>query len=363
MTTAKSASPKPRSSSRMPVALVAALALATSMLLPGCTNGAAASTRIIIDFPDPHADVDDAVPIAKIEGIGSEVNAHNQLLAWAAATGTDVDVSSFSFGHCVDAIDHLPETPGCSMGATAYWALSFNGQEASSGMDEILLADGDVVTWTYTPLGNSSSSASGPKLTVDAPAPTQEAMLMLTGTLDRDARLSVTGAKAVDAEAGSWMVHVPIDVGHTPLTITADDGSSSTQLQVVAVRLASATFQAKFTMAVPPHSAVDDLVWYDPAAMVSASLYNGTDVQHPPAATVHDLMVTWSNQTGKGIVYSYFAGLGFSPDKIDGVGQPLTSSAPPYWCYKLNGATSDFGISLQEVHPGDVVTWEYAGCA
>ena len=45
------------------------------------------------------------------------------------------------------------------------------------------------------------------------------------------------------------------------------------------------------------------------------------------------------------------------------VGQPLTSSAPPYWCYKLNGATADLGISLQTMAPGDVVTWEYAGCA
>ena len=84
---------------------------------------------------------------------------------------------------------------------------------------------------------------------------------------------------------------------------------------------------------------------------------------HPPHATVHDLMVAWSTATGKAIDYSFFDGLGFSPDKIDGVGQPLTSAAPPYWCYTLNGAHAEFGISLQQLNPGDVVAWDYGACA
>ena len=338
-----------------------ATALAVTALLAGCTGNGAATTRIVIDFPEPHADVDAKVTLASIRDVGAEPNAHHQLLAWAANSGTQVDVHEFSFGHCVDAIDHLPETPGCSAGSPAYWALSFNGQEAASGMDEILLADGDVVAWTYTPL--SSSGSSGPALTVDPIVPTQQATLMLMGTLDRDARVSVTGAKPIDAKAGTWMVDVPLEFGEADLTVTADDGTATSQVQVVAVRLASATFEAKFTAAVPPHAAVSDLVWYDPDELASAAAYEGKTVQHGPAANVHDLMVTWERQSGKTIQYSYFDGLGFSPNKIDGVGQPLTSSAPPYWCYKLNGASSDLGISAQTLAPGDVVTWEYAGCA
>lgn len=350
--------PKP---TRLPAVLTCLLAVAAA--LAGCTGANADATRIVIDFPDGHADVDDHVTLAAIAKAGDEPTAHVQLLAWSAATDTPVDVREFSFGHCVDAIDHVPETPGCSPGASGFWALSLNGQEVSSGMDEVLLADGDVVTWTFTPLEGNASSPSGPTLSVDPVVPTQQDMLMLTGKVDRDVRLSVTGVPATQVKAGPWMVHVPLGYGETPLVVTADDGLASAQAQVVAVRLASATFEAKFTMAVPPHAAISDLVWYDPDALASAPMYDGKDVQHPPTANVHDLMVAWSQQAGKAIDYGYFSGLGFSPDKIDGVGQPLTASAPPYWCYKLNGQSSDLGISAQPLTPGDVVTWEYAGCA
>lgn len=350
---------------RLPAILAATLSLTAA--LAGCSDGAAA-TRIVLDFPDGHADVDAKVPLADIDdaAVSDGVrSAHAQLLAWSAASGTSVDIASFSFGHCVDAIDHLPETPGCSAGATAYWAMSVNGETTASGMDEILLSDGDVVTWTYTPLSSSSSSSSsGPALTVDPPAPTQQDMLMLTGTLDRDARVSVTGADPIDAKAGTWMVHIPLEYGQTPLVVTADDGAGSTKAQVVAVRLASATFEAKFTMAVPPHPDISDVVWYDPDEQASTPLYTAVGASHAEGATVHDLMVTWERQSGKAIDYTDAMSFeSFGVEGIDGVGQPLTSDAPPWWCYKLNGQTSDFGISLQAIAPGDVVTWEFAGCA
>lgn len=347
---------------RLP-ALLAALLAATA--LAGCTGDDAPAARLVIDFPEPHADVDAKVLIADLADPAGTATARGQLLAWAAATGTDVDVAEFTFGHCVDAIDGLPTKPGCSPGSEAYWALAVNGQAAASGMDEVLLAAGDVVTWTYTPIdaASSTSSSSGPALTVDAPAPTQQDMLMLTGTLDRAARLSVTGAAPLDAQAGPWMVHVPLEYGHSNLTIIADDGEATSTQTVVAIRLASATFEAKFTMAVPPHADLSDLVWYDPDELASAPLYTGTSATHPPEANVHDLMVTWERQSGKAIEYSSPGAFGFGVNKIDGVGQPLTASAPPYWCYTLNGETADLGISAQTLAPGDVVTWEFAGCA
>ncbi len=345
---------------RLP-ALLAALLAATA--LAGCSaeGSGSATTRLVIDFPEPHPDVEATVPLAEA-GADGVPNAMGQLVAWATSSGTDVEISAFTFGHCVDAIDGLPTKPGCSPGSEAYWSLAVNGEAAASGMDEILLAAGDVVTWTYTPVDSFASSSDGPALTVDAPAPTQADMLMLTGTLDRAARVSVTGAEPIDAEAGPWMVHVPLAYGRTPLTVTADDGAASTQRQVLAVRLASATFEAKFTMAVPPHADVSDLVWYDPDELASAPMYNGTSATHPPEANVHDLMVAWERQSGKAIEYSTPGSFGFGVNKIDGVGQPLTASAPPYWCYTLNGASADLGISAQTLAPGDVVTWEFAGC-
>ena len=348
-----------------PTLLLAAL-VATA--LAGCSADAAA-TRIVIDFPEPHPDVDDAVALAAIQdaaGASAPLSAHAQLLAWSLRSGTDVDISAFSFGHCLDAIDGLPTKPGCSPGAEAYWSLAVNGEVVASGMDEIVLAAGDVVTWTYTPIeaASSTGASGGPALTVDPVTPTQQEMLMLTGSLDRAAKLSVTGADPVDAKAGPWMVHVPLAYGRTPLTVTADDGVASTQAQVVAVRLASATFQAKFTMAVPAHPEINDLVWYDPDELASAPAYAAVGAQHIGEATVHDLMVAWELQSGKAIDYTdQMSFESFGVEGIDGVRQPLTSDAPPWWCYKLNGATSDFGISLQPLAPGDVVTWEFAGCA
>ena len=343
-----------------PNALLALVLTVTA--LAGCTGDGVPSTRIVIDFPEPHADVDDKVPFADLVPEGTEVgvNARHQLLAWSVATGTDVDIREFTFGNCLDAIDHVPPTPGCDPGAAGYWALSLNGETSQAGMDEVVLHAGDVVTWTYTPLGNGSSDP--PALTVDAPAPTQQDMVMLTGTLDRPARLSV-GETTVDAEAGPWMVHVNLEYGRTPLLVIADDGMATTQVEVVAVRLAAATFEAEFTAAVPPHAAIREIVWYDPDELASASLYNGTPATHPPTANVHDLMVAWERQAGKTIDYSEPASFGFGVDKIDGVGQPLSASAPPYWCYTLNGQTAELGISAQELAPGDIVKWEYGGCA
>lgn len=209
-------------------------------------------------------------------------------------------------------------------------------------------------------------------LTVDAPQATQNESVTLTGTVDQPARLLVTSAgdgvatelAGLDVlQAGAWTLAVPVAGGRTNLTVTAEAGVGTAQATVLAVRLLSATLEVLYTSAVPPHPDVADLVWYDPDGYASAPSYEGTTMAHPPHANVHDLMVSWSIATGKDIVYSYFDGLGFSPDKIDGVGQPLTSAAPPYWCYEVNGQTADFGISLQELNEGDVVTWEYGACA
>lgn len=228
---------------------------------------------------------------------------------------------------------------------------------------------------TALPANNTTTVAPAAPvvLGIDPVAPTQGDRLALTGRVDQPARLLVTQADgeagaatlvpAVEVAAGAWSLQVPLAPGRTNLTVTADTGRATAQATVQAVRLVAATFEARFTAAFPPHAPIQDEVWYDPDGRASAPLYADVDAEHPPYANVHDLMVTWTQQSGKAIEYDYFDGLGFSPSRIDGVGQPLTSSAPPYWCYQVNGETVDFGITLQPVQEGDVVTWEYGACA
>ncbi len=209
------------------------------------------------------------------------------------------------------------------------------------------------------------SPPAGPPLllTVSALAPTQNETVTLTGTLNGPAQLSVGGLTAQMTE-GAWSLVVPLTFGHTNLTVVADNGKTTASTKVVAVRLASATFAVKYTAAIPPHAASSDTVWYDPDGRASAFMYTANKTEHPPIASVHDVMVSWTQQTGKRIEYSYSTTYqAFSVSAIDGTGQPLTASAPPYWCYKLNGATADLGLTLQPVAPGDAIVWEFAGCA
>ena len=335
-------------------ALLLAALLATA--LAGCTGTEAAATRIAIDFPDPREDVEATVTLDAIAGHAQDgvPSAYAQLLAWRDASGTSVDIQEFSFGHCVDAIDGVPETPGCSPGAPGYWALSVNGEVAASGMDEIVLAQGDTVTWTYTPLEGSSSSASGgPALTVDPPAPTQGDMAMLTGTLDRAARLSVTGAAPLDAKAGPWMVHVPLEFGQTPVRVVADDGLATAAQDVVLVRLAPATVRAEFRSAVPPRDPIDVALWVDVDGHLSAPQYEGKGIPHPPHANVHDVMAALA-AAGHPVEFSYHESFAFGVESIDGHG------ALSDWCYTVNGESASLGITGQEFRPGDVIEW--SGC-
>ena len=158
---------------------------------------------------------------------------------------------------------------------------------------------------------------------------------------------------------GAWSFAFPLDFGHSNLTVIADDGQGSVRVDVVAIRLASATMEVVYTAAIPPHAPSTHTVWYDPEAFASAALYEDAGVEHPPIATIHDVMVTWTQQTGIAIEYGGPGSFGFSVNKIDGVGQPLTASAPPYWGYEVNGATAPLGITSMEAHPGDAIQWEY----
>lgn len=221
------------------------------------------------------------------------------------------------------------------------------------------------------PTSTSTSSSAAPVMldpapigvTVDPPAPTQGETATVTGSVNQPATVSLDGGPSIDVEAGRWSLESqPLPFGKTGTRLRVEDGVHSVVVNVTFVRLASGTFEAKYT-AYPLHDDTSDVVWYDPTVLASLPQYEGLTTPRAATFSVHDFMAAWSAQTSLEVEYSYSESFGFGVDRIDGVGQPLDSSAPPYWCYKVDGATADLGISLQPMEPGQVVTWEYAGCA
>ncbi|MEK6985201.1 MAG: DUF4430 domain-containing protein [Candidatus Thermoplasmatota archaeon] len=210
------------------------------------------------------------------------------------------------------------------------------------------------------PTSVSPSAAPVPLLLTVAPlAATQNASITVSGTVNRAAQVSI-GTQTVEVTA-AWSLVVPLEFGQTNLTVTADDGQATVQQSVLAIRLASATMEVIYTAAIPPHPSTTHTVWWDPDAFASKPMYDAAGAEHPAIANIHDVMVTWTAQTGIPIVYGGPGEFGFEPHKFDGVGQPLSAAAPPYWLYDVNGETAPLGITSMEAHPGDVITWNYGG--
>jgi hypothetical protein len=358
--------PSPNASRRaLPVAF---LVLVACLAAAGCADTGTATTTLQVRFDGMAADLDAAVdsdltsrPTAQqsaADGIPHPdgYTAHDQLEDWSRARGQSYTAQSFngSFG----AGYFLTSLAGVTAdGATAYWALSINGQASDVGMSEALLRDGDTVTWTYTktepvldpaPIG----------FTVDTPPPTQNETTTITGSVNHAARISIDGGPALDVPAGRWSLTSPsLAHGRTPATVRAEDGVHSVAVDVVFVRLAPVTIEVLYT--IPSHPSSTHTIWMDVDAFASAPQYEGKARPHPGFANVHDAMATWTIQTGTPVDYSYHVNFDFGVVKIDGVGQPLDASAPPYWGYKVNGQTASLGITLQPVAPGDIVTWEF----
>ena len=357
-------------------AVPAALLIA---LLAGCSGAARATTHLHVHFGGLAADVNADVAsdlasrptaaqyakdrIAHKDGY----TAHDQLEDWSRHGGQPYAAtafnSSFGAGYFLKAIGSVSAD-----GTHAYWSLAVNGALSDVGMSDAVLKDGDTITWTYTPVaaaGNGSSS-SPVKVTVAPVAPTQGDKATVAGTVDRPTKLTVmasvgdaVGFQTTVQADKAWSAQVPLAYGHNSVEAFAADGGAA---NVTIVRLASGTFVAKYT-AYPIHPDTTDTVWYDPGTFASAPQYAGKSAPRADTFSVHDFMADWTAQTGKAIEYGYSDSFGYSVSKIDGVGQPVTASAPPYWCYKLDGQTADLGISLEPFAPGQTLTWEYAGCA
>ncbi|HUR64658.1 MAG TPA: DUF4430 domain-containing protein [Candidatus Thermoplasmatota archaeon] len=354
-----------------PALALPALLLAVT-LLAGCAKPGASST-LHVDFANQQPPVQSTVafdpgahPAAAQRAAHSAptpafYTAFDQLTQWSAAAGVPIEVSySGSFGFFLAKVSGLPASS-----SDAFWSLSVNGTEAQVGMEQVRVVEGSRISWTLTPLGKPTPASSSP-LTLDAPAKveTKEGVAFVNGTTAPGAKLTVRGGPGAPTvqPGGAWSYRIEPGYGRTNLTFTADDGTATKQAAVTVVRLASATFAATYTMAIPPHAASSDLVWYDPDELASKPMYAEKGATHPPKANVHDVMVTWTRQTGVVIDYSYSRSFDFGVEHIDGKGNSLQAGEPPWWCYTLNGQTAGLGISAQEVHPGDVIAWELATC-
>lgn len=378
--------------------------LTSTVLLAGCSSSGP-TTHLRVDFGGvpPTADADlpfdpasrPADAYYKRSGMNhSAYTAFDQLVQWADATHTPVEIQSFSWGDCLGRIAGVPAIASCDVNATAYWILNVNGADAMEGMGTYVLRAGDRVTWTLTPASvipsepQSATSGSGSpgaaQNVVPAPAggdlllvappfvETTDGVVDITGTASAGAALSFAvqanipvadkGDLVRDGEA--WALHMELPDGATAATITftADDGVATTSATTRLVRLGQGVFVVDYKGV---ETAREDTVWYDWTNHTSAPMYETTDVTHPDYYTVHDFMAAWSEQTGVPIVMSYYDGVGYFVNSIDGVGTPGTigdtTGAGP-WCYNLNGTSADLGISQQAMQPGDVVEW-VLGCA
>jgi hypothetical protein len=221
------------------------------------------------------------------------------------------------------------------------------------------------------PATNATTASLPVTLGVPATVETRSETASLNGTSTPLARITVlkpgadvvTAVDRTDADAsGHWSLQRKVEPGHNRFRVIASNGSSTAVANLTVIRMVTATFQVDYKSS---KAAVNDVVWIDLDANASAPMYAGKDVQHPPHANVHDLMVTWSAQTGKDIVYSYYHGIGYFVNAIDGAGTPGTvgdTTGVGPWCFEVNGKTADFGITSQPLAPGDVVLWTL-GCA
>lgn len=100
-------------------------------------------------------------------------------------------------------------------------------------------------------------------------------------------------------------------------------------------------------------------VLFDPQDRPSASLYEGKDIAHPDAYTVHDLLVDWNG--AHAVDLSYFDGLGYNLDSLFGVHSDF-QGACWFWSMAINGEVAATGISTTAIQDGDVITFTYTNC-
>jgi hypothetical protein len=158
----------------------------------------------------------------------------------------------------------------------------------------------------------------------------------------------------------------PLTFGHNDFVVTVSAPGFQQRITKTIVRLASTRLDIDYGVFHPaahgmPRSEGFDL-WIDVDARPSAPAYAAQGIANMDGFSAHDQLVVFEQLTGKKVVVEYFPSFqGFGVNKIDGAGSPVSSDAPPWWCYTVNGESAD-GISIQPVAPGDVVAWTLGSC-
>jgi hypothetical protein len=199
---------------------------------------------------------------------------------------------------------------------------------------------------------------------------TQNESVGVIVTLERDSAVAIQANGNLVSEAswpaGEHSATILLAHGNTELRVIIDDGAS-TQIESFNVsRLSQATLSVQFN-GYPAVTDREETIWFNIDAPYSASYYEGTNVEHPAYANVHDFMVEWQNQTGVEFEYAFSSGLGYTVSTIDGVGSPVSAvpgdpSENLYWLYTIDGESAELGISAQEMHPDVTVSWCLGGC-
>lgn len=180
----------------------------------------------------------------------------------------------------------------------------------------------------------------------------------VTGSLDL--RITANGTQVhagrlVD-ENRTW--NLTLDPGRTSIVAESSQGRRSLEA-VSLVRTGLEIDYCHFHPSSPTARKVDRFdVWIDMDSRPSRKEYEAASAKRPDRFNAHDQIRQWSTETRTPIVVAYHASLeGFSLDKVDGVGNPVTAAAPPYWLLYKNGEESPVGMTLLPVRGGDRIAW------
>lgn len=245
----------------------------------------------------------------------------------------------------------------CAAVAVATLILFMLAGCAEESAGDKALADATTSSGVAAPI-TAAAAPGAVAIRLDPLETTQTDSVLVRGSVDAPTPVVVRASRAgsapveqrLDAVA-AWEILMPLQIGHNLVEAFTPSGGAA---NAIAVRLAEATVSAEFASAVPQRPPIEDTVWVDIDAFASAPEYAGKNLPHPPKANVHDVLVTWTAQTGTPVEYSYSESFGFGVESIDGHG------ALSDWCYDVNGESAPLGITGMEFKPGDVISWH--GC-
>lgn len=184
---------------------------------------------------------------------------------------------------------------------------------------------------------------------------------------------NVTGTASLRLQANGTLVfqgtvrddnrtwNLTLDAGRTAIRLEASSPAAGSVWWLNATRLVRTKLEIDYCHFHPstPNRKVDRYdVWIDLGARPSQPEYQAAKAGRPDAFNAHDQLRQWSNESRVAIQVSYHASLeGFALDKVDGVGNPVTVAAPPYWLLYRNGESAEVGMTLLRVRPNDEIAW------